>query len=983
MAQRMCRLCLGTENLLWVFGSSMVDNMAEIIHTTSGVEISQSDKVTQMVCSTCCQITIKMYKFRMTSMKNDRDLKAKYVCPNTVPTSSTSVTSKKEAGPSNKVTAAPCTKVGPINYKLAHPSVRKAVHENPGVIIPTKCLQSHIGAYITLLTDEVDEWYKERNYSDAEIAKLKRQAYESAIKEENVAKKRKLDPKGKNTKKNSSAESSKRNGRLSVDSESSRPGSACSNSTNKSCEQTKGRSAVGVKMDVRFARDNLQTLVSSADEKIHLEKSGTTCDKNQVAGCNRTETDVSVEVLRKKLNVKCDRKKDVASLQNPVSDPKKKEGLQNSTVKSSNQVVLKDSIAQSGATPKEPKQIDKLKDQITLTTILRSDESNKNKNENSAILQIDSSRPNTSMKPIENQKKSSLTKEDPHLPAPTEFTNYTWIVLSDSEDTEKEENSSDSDPIVRDIDSGSTSNDSTKLPENTDKATFTEALDLVPTNSNMPDLSLVSLVSKSHKLYTCKVCDSQKSSLKELKIHQRKTHTKCPFCSKRFRTLAHRDEHVRTKCRINKSPVKLKVPKLQLVRIDEDEEIKKKYFTAFQTEKDNKKDDKVEKDKDKEDKNAAEKESDSDDDLDGRLVICDPVTVKAISELENFINETEVISDRQTPKAMNNEQSDNNNDDVICISDEEPEMPELRHDPPTQSSNKMIDVINNELLKKIKIHDTDVNILKRILSLPKTTADKKTDTPPPDNPIEDNPIVNGNTNRVKIFKNLRKHLNKYKIPIQVHHGPTVSVEYKPTKAPPAKKLNDLWFTTTPQELRPLAKPPAPPAPNNLTYTLFNAPAVVTTSSQLINNVPQKFIARPITTMAVRPVTTMAARPVTTMAARPVTTMASTSILLNRTQNICTSTTNNKITNIILLPPNLVSLSTTTQGAFPVISHAKTVNGRSDQPTAATIDTLRSITDALMPPSRVSFNSEKAKEQSISKENTVQPAIRVKNLQELS
>ncbi|XP_044264763.1 uncharacterized protein LOC123011412 isoform X2 [Tribolium madens] len=920
--------------------------------TITKAGISRTDKVTQLLCSTCRQITLKTYKFRMTSMKNDRDLKANYVCPNTVPAASNSAPPEKDTFAPNNMAEAPCKTVGSIKYKRAHPSVRKAAHENPGVIIPTKCLKLHIGAYITLLTDEVDEWYKERNYSDAEIAKLKIQAYELAISDDNIEpKKRKLNPNEKKSKKSSTG-SLKGNGRLSVDSESSRPESACSNSTDKSNKLTKGQSAVGVKMDVRFVRDNLHTLVGDVDKKVSPEKSDTKCVKNKVAACSKTETAVSVEVLQRKLNTICAGRE---SVDNPVSDTNKNVLRQNSDVKSNNQLLLKNGMAQLGPilhdVLNKSKQMDKSNEGTILTDTLQRTESMKHKIEVNGNLHLDVSCLAKNIKPKENQREPSPTKEDSGLltkPAAA-FTDYTWLVLSDSEDIERGENCSDSDPVVPDIDSGSTSNDSTKLlanqstklPENTDKATFTEALDLVPKNSNMPDLSLVSLVPKSHKLYTCKVCDSQKSSLKELKNHERRIHTKCPFCSKRFRSLVHRDEHVRTSCRINKSPVKLKIPKLQLVRIDEVEEIKKKYLFDLKTGEVN----------EKEENNAVEKESDSDD-SEGRLVICDPATVKAISELENFINETEVVPDRQTPEVVNNGQIDDNND-IICISDEETETPAVQPNTSPQSSKKqMINVVSNELLKKIKIHDTDVNILKRILSLSKSNVDKKTDN----SSLLDNPIVNGNTNRIKIFKNLRKHLKRYKIPIQVQYGPTVSVEYKPTKAPPTKKRNDLWFTAIPREIRPLVPKPSPK--NTLTYTFFNGQAAVvtTTSNQLVNNASQKVITSPVTTLA------------------------STSILLNRTQNICTSSTNNNITNIILVPSNLVSLSTT-QGTFPVLSHTNPVTMRNDQPSASTIDSLRSITDALMPPSRVL--SENSNEQNTSKEKTLQPAIRVKNLQELS
>lgn len=40
MAEKVCRLCLSTEDLMSVFDSKMVEDMPEIIRTTTGVEVS-------------------------------------------------------------------------------------------------------------------------------------------------------------------------------------------------------------------------------------------------------------------------------------------------------------------------------------------------------------------------------------------------------------------------------------------------------------------------------------------------------------------------------------------------------------------------------------------------------------------------------------------------------------------------------------------------------------------------------------------------------------------------------------------------------------------------------------------------------------------------------------------------------------------------------------------------------------------------------
>ncbi|CAH1374621.1 unnamed protein product [Tenebrio molitor] len=55
----------------------------------------------QMVCNTCCQMTIKMYKFLTSSMKNNRDLKTKCPDHNFPQLTHTSVHFKNEPNPTS------------------------------------------------------------------------------------------------------------------------------------------------------------------------------------------------------------------------------------------------------------------------------------------------------------------------------------------------------------------------------------------------------------------------------------------------------------------------------------------------------------------------------------------------------------------------------------------------------------------------------------------------------------------------------------------------------------------------------------------------------------------------------------------------------------------------------------------------------------------------------------------------------------------
>lgn len=39
------------------------------------LQITMNDIITQKICKKCCQVTIKMFEFRRTSLKNDQQLR--------------------------------------------------------------------------------------------------------------------------------------------------------------------------------------------------------------------------------------------------------------------------------------------------------------------------------------------------------------------------------------------------------------------------------------------------------------------------------------------------------------------------------------------------------------------------------------------------------------------------------------------------------------------------------------------------------------------------------------------------------------------------------------------------------------------------------------------------------------------------------------------------------------------------------------------
>ncbi|XP_063905584.1 uncharacterized protein LOC135124452 isoform X3 [Zophobas morio] len=1108
MFRNVCRLCLGTDDLIWIFSNQMADNMKDIIYVTSGVEISRTDTVTQMVCSTCCQVTIKMYQFRTKSIKNDKDLKARCAGYNIAQlTSAGSTQNNKPDTPSSKsstptpphITIKQVPSI-PERYKFAHPSVKEIVKKNPNIKLPNNCLKSHIGAYITLLTDEVDEYFKERNMTDADIAKVKAEAYELAFpKKISVPKKRKKPTQNEKRERTVSPLNNSKRVRLSTD--SSDKMSICSDDTTLP------------------GKENLKNTVNETLKRSKEDTHNTSVKIRKVSQTDngKPKPDEASRKLSDSVSI---------TLKSLLTvEPTKKKAS------SEEEITLK-SILQSQ------------KEQVAVRRVA---------DDNDDIIDVEGppspapsaaschtpSNKETPRPKSAAQKKSNKTDENGAKTVPDEdfqlFTSRPFlkdglpktvivngepVIISDSEDENNEgrDMSDASDPIVFDLDSRSSTN---SRYSDADKTTFTEALRLAPKapdGGNQPDFSLVSVANKTQNLYTCRVCDSQHPSLKELKYHERRTHTKCPFCNKRFRTLANRDEHVSNSCAINRSPVKLKQARLELTRVDELEEITKKYASAFEDfAKSDTEEEKTERTRvevtnedidhsqftteeiprkatsepktneenlSKERKSGgSRKEGDIGKEkekagvseatkpvhkpkkkVNDAPVDCDAATADAISELEQFLNYAEIIpvNDKRSPSghAKSIHEPISRSDDVICISDEESEenqsaplekqpiqenqttskeqesepqdkQPEFQ--PDMEGSELTINVVNSEILNDINIHDNDFNVLKAILykNWKRLKAMKKNKENQIKASLKDSPIVDGNSSRMKIFKNLRQFLHKYKIPIEVKYSPTVSVQYKPTTPPPQIRMTGMWSNLVPQQLKPY----------NVTVPVTNAPTVAKPTAYTVLNgqiglgMKQMFQTVPVSGAArqamisntgpqqlqpqITNVGTVQDSSVTTTNLI-LSSASSHSLILKGAPTL--TTTSAPFTNYIVVQSAAVLPTAqlpTTQGPLPVIeSVTSAVDGTTpDQPSLSAVAQLESITNSLMPNSQptdavvtvANVNSEIVTVANLSTEvvtvpnvdkqivvsevqststtqsakSTIQPAIRVRNLKELS
>ncbi|CAH0551965.1 unnamed protein product [Brassicogethes aeneus] len=159
----LCRLCLNEEDLVCIFDERIQEphNMKEIIFTTTGVEINETDSISKSACSRCLQITIKMFKFRTTALKNDQELrdKAALVC-NVEVKEVKKENESPEKSPGKNVPPKP--KPGPKKPTI-HPSVSKLFGENSLLKLPAACLNNNIAPVVTVDKVSTDRLVKKMN----------------------------------------------------------------------------------------------------------------------------------------------------------------------------------------------------------------------------------------------------------------------------------------------------------------------------------------------------------------------------------------------------------------------------------------------------------------------------------------------------------------------------------------------------------------------------------------------------------------------------------------------------------------------------------------------------------------------------------------------------------------------------------------------------------------------------------------------------
>ncbi|XP_018574416.1 uncharacterized protein LOC108913352 [Anoplophora glabripennis] len=181
-----CRLCLTEDDLVWIFDKRFEssDNMKDVIYITTGVEITVNDIISQKICKKCCQVTIKMFEFRRTSLKNDLHLKEQckmFLRDKEIKIPNTQVTIRSEVKNNPKVTVN-AESVSPKKdveakkevkvFNKIHPSVRELFKMYPQIKLPTVCLKYNMAPCVSMKMDQVEQYFTSRKLDFQKYTKL-------------------------------------------------------------------------------------------------------------------------------------------------------------------------------------------------------------------------------------------------------------------------------------------------------------------------------------------------------------------------------------------------------------------------------------------------------------------------------------------------------------------------------------------------------------------------------------------------------------------------------------------------------------------------------------------------------------------------------------------------------------------------------------------------------------------------------------------
>uniref|UniRef100_A0A1Y1KZP1 ZAD domain-containing protein n=1 Tax=Photinus pyralis TaxID=7054 RepID=A0A1Y1KZP1_PHOPY len=203
-----CRLCSAEdeENLIDLFNpqTPVLNFFRSVILYGTGLEIKEDDIVSKMVCQRCCEIAVKLHRYRSNALNNDKLLKAQYGIPQQSPTEASTespfslsnghtkmedetdsslqsiINEKCEMKGVQQEPAKICKDVAPepkpprVIYK--HPSVQKLYKSYPNLIVSQKIFSDDLSPVISLDESEVSDWY------ESQLEKMKKRLSHITIK---------------------------------------------------------------------------------------------------------------------------------------------------------------------------------------------------------------------------------------------------------------------------------------------------------------------------------------------------------------------------------------------------------------------------------------------------------------------------------------------------------------------------------------------------------------------------------------------------------------------------------------------------------------------------------------------------------------------------------------------------------------------------------------------------------------------------------
>ncbi|KAK4884847.1 hypothetical protein RN001_001118 [Aquatica leii] len=791
----LCRLCSSKQNLIDIFAEESEKShfYQKLFLCATGIQIKKDDIVSKMVCQSCCEIAIKLHKYRTNAIANDISLKEKYssesneIRPRVNLLSSIhaihlfNFTLKKELcaqlepfpyGTVKVVETANSTTIETheppkINH---HPSVKKLLNSNPRLIIPNNVFTQDLSPVVSLDEAEVTMWYEEQ------VNKIKKKLGNITIKK--IVTSDDLD-----------------------------------NSIKSNCiDKTPAKNIV-----LELPANELQG--NNADNVLDLAVNDTSSLKKSVTTSNHLPTSNLSEIVNVQ-NVRCpkvDKQKQSTSATNSddcyesllknlllqiTSSIKFKEANQKVQLKNQTSGSIKDSedekvnglpLSKVNSKNSSVKTITKKRtsSEEFLITSKRGDDVSSTSNKR-ICLRDNSVDITATAKTPQNGKLSGENEE---------------TIFNTTEQFDMSDNSTDAfDYIDDEVDEVAVPSNEILNGENQENESL---------KSNVPDAPEYDPLfninsSKSLEVFICPTCMLVCETKKMLAQHQ-KSHLTCTSCKKRFKTASCLESHVKNSCimsRVHDNAV------VKLIPVDTIPSIIEKYSTAF---------------------NDQSKEGDH---FNNEGIQYYNFQIRCENDIK-----IELETAEHNIAARNKFKSETN---VVCISDDSDNDVEFTSVTVKKGKDSFVqktayldlteselDITNNSFYFIAKLHTNQNDLLQNVYK--KYVLNKVQNTTQTFKPCSRN--IKCTFNNIIVLPHMYTELLAYKIPIQLEHRPKIGARFGDSEAT-GKKIYPLEYWGHKKSIDICSIPPIEPETNNV---LSSKPDNINSSDLQDSTLPFKII----------------------------------------------------------------------------------------------------------------------------------------------